>query len=311
MNSLGNIPEWLRNLNRNRNSKNWDEKTTNRAPHKPFLLLSILDGVEQGWVKTNNIELSQDLKDTFFSYWNPVMGGERNTSISTPFTHLNSEPFWDLIDNNHAIIAEEFFSEMKSEKGRSKIREIILGEFFSADTADLLSEIVGANGEVWEYSIKADMLTGKPFQAFKKSDGKRVLTEKEIQKRDRGFSLNVRRHYDYHCAICKSKILTPAGASLAEGAHIIPWSESYNDDPRNGLALCRNHHWMFDRLLITVRKNFNIEISPVLLKAENHLFRIENINGNTLLLPKNKRFFPAVEALQHHSDRFESYHKDL
>ncbi|MCB8986015.1 MAG: HNH endonuclease [Ardenticatenaceae bacterium] len=25
-------------------------------------------------------------------------------------------------------------------------------------------------------------------------------------------------------------------------AHIIPWSESHNDDPRNGLALCHLCH---------------------------------------------------------------------
>jgi len=31
--------------------------------------------------------------------------------------------------------------------------------------------------------------------------------------------------------------------SLVEAAHIIPFGESQNDKPDNGLALCPNHHW--------------------------------------------------------------------
>ena len=30
---------------------------------------------------------------------------------------------------------------------------------------------------------------------------------------------------------------------IVDAAHLIPWSESQNDHPTNGLALCKNHHW--------------------------------------------------------------------
>ncbi len=39
----------------------WTKDTLNRAPHKPLLLLSVLDLFEQGRITTNLIELTPDL----------------------------------------------------------------------------------------------------------------------------------------------------------------------------------------------------------------------------------------------------------
>ena len=40
------------------------------------------------------------------------------------------------------------------------------------------------------------------------------------------------------------------GHTAVDAAHIIPWSISHNDDPRNGLALCKLCHWSFDEGLL-------------------------------------------------------------
>jgi len=89
------MKETLKNLTADR-SHNWPEAVKGQAPHKPFLLLSVMDGVEQGWISTNQVELSQNLVNTFFTYWNGIMGEQRVTTIALPFYHLNSEPFWEL-----------------------------------------------------------------------------------------------------------------------------------------------------------------------------------------------------------------------
>jgi predicted restriction endonuclease len=47
MNDLSSEIKPLLNLNVDR-SHNWSESTEGQAPHKPFLLLSILDRIEQG-----------------------------------------------------------------------------------------------------------------------------------------------------------------------------------------------------------------------------------------------------------------------
>jgi predicted restriction endonuclease len=56
--------------------------------------------------------------------------------------------------------------------------------------------------------------------------------------------------YDYRCAACGIRVLLDHVESLVEAAHLIPFSESRNDKPTNGMALCPNHHWAMDRHLI-------------------------------------------------------------
>ena len=65
--------------------------------------------------------------------------------------------------------------------------------------------------------------------------------------RDARFSRRVLSAYGNRCAMCG------LGLSLVEGAHIYPASAPGSpDDPRNGLALCANHHRAFDRHLVAV-----------------------------------------------------------
>lgn len=47
--------------------------TNHRTPHKPFLLLSVMDMISQGQVIENFIEPSFELVDTWNGYWNAVL----------------------------------------------------------------------------------------------------------------------------------------------------------------------------------------------------------------------------------------------
>jgi len=87
----------LSNLNRDKNPKFWDDRTKGGAPHKPFLLLSILDGISEGWISSNRIYPTQNLVDYFFGYWETISGINKSTTVALPFYHMKSEPFWKLI----------------------------------------------------------------------------------------------------------------------------------------------------------------------------------------------------------------------
>lgn len=69
------------------------------APHKPILLLSILDLIESGGISSNHIFLSDNLIDKFHSNWNRYVGNNPlfTPDIGKPFWHLRNEPFWKLI----------------------------------------------------------------------------------------------------------------------------------------------------------------------------------------------------------------------
>jgi len=60
-------------LRTDKNRKRWSALTTHHAPHKPFLLLSIMDLIAQGTINNNFIEPSFELVETWNGYRNAFM----------------------------------------------------------------------------------------------------------------------------------------------------------------------------------------------------------------------------------------------
>ena len=56
----------------------------------------------------------------------------------------------------------------------------------------------------------------------------------------------VRSLYQDACALCGVDVRATTGSTIVDAAHIVPFATSHNDDPRNGIAFCKNHHWGFD-----------------------------------------------------------------
>ncbi|SMO59055.1 HNH endonuclease [Gracilimonas mengyeensis] len=301
------IINWLKNLNTDK-SNPWPNEVTNQAPHKPFLLLSVIDGIEQGWIENNYIELSSELSGAFYRYWDEIMG-DRNTKISIPFNHLDGEPFWTTNKKN-AFLDDKLFDLLKQEKHRDHVRGILLRKYFDNETAAKLIGIGEMSGDIWEKSKELSEMVQNEFVAMHSSKGKTKTSIVERQKRGQSFSLSVKNQYRYHCAVCRSKVITPGGKVIVDGAHIIPWEVSYNDDPRNGISLCKNHHWMFDEHLYTVRPDYTILMSPI-LSEKGQKMDIANIANTKILLPANESYIPAEEALLYHNRKFEEFHNSL
>jgi putative restriction endonuclease len=73
--------------------------------------------------------------------------------------------------------------------------------------------------------------------------------------RDAKFGPRVKKQYGFACAVCGVQL------GIIEGAHIIPVSvEHSTDDIWNGLALCRNHHKLFDAFAFVVTPELRISI---------------------------------------------------
>lgn len=69
------------------------------APHKPILVLTVIELIRAGAIKRNQIFLSSTLIDTFLQVWS-YLGSERhNPDISRPYFHLQGDKFWHLTPN--------------------------------------------------------------------------------------------------------------------------------------------------------------------------------------------------------------------
>jgi putative restriction endonuclease len=69
------------------------------APHKPILLLSVIDLVEQGILRHNRIFLSAELVATFLKFWSQLGSDAHRSNIALPFFHLRSDGFWHFKAN--------------------------------------------------------------------------------------------------------------------------------------------------------------------------------------------------------------------
>jgi len=49
--------------------------------------------------------------------------------------------------------------------------------------------------------------------------------------------------------------------SIVDAAHIHRFADSRNNDPSNGLALCKNAHWLFDTGLWTLDDDYRVGVA--------------------------------------------------
>jgi type I restriction-modification system DNA methylase subunit len=110
--------------------------------------------------------------------------------------------------------------------------------------------------------------------------------------RSEAFRVGVRKMYDYKCAVCGVEAYGPGdGSAVVESAHIYPKSEGGADDLRNGLCLCRNHHWAFDQGWFFVTDDYTVCVPPNLPDDSDYDF-IREHDGETLHLSEDERSHP-------------------
>lgn len=107
--------------------------------------------------------------------------------------------------------------------------------------------------------------------------------------------------YNYRCAISGIPVI-----ELLNACHIVPWAiDSENRvNPRNGLCLNTLLDRAFDRGLITVLPDFDVEVSSRLMKqADSDSLNATLLcyHGQKLQLPN--RFLPDTEFLRYHNDQ--------
>jgi len=94
-------------------------------------------------------------------------------------------------------------------------------------------------------------LEAAPFCLIDPAAGTITSTVRKVA-RSIVFRSSVLGQYEEACAICDEALKTPAGLIEIDAAHVVPRSLMGADDVRNGFALCKRHHWAFDKGLFGV-----------------------------------------------------------
>lgn len=123
------------------------------------------------------------------------------------------------------------------------------------------------------------------------------LSKRKI--RDYAFSKIIKEIYENRCAICGKKRFTNSGYPEVEASHIYPKSKDGSDDPRNGISLCKLHHWAFDNGLLSINNDYTIIINPKILDDSNYA-EIWEYKDSKIYLPIKNEFIPHQLYLKEH-----------
>jgi putative restriction endonuclease len=61
------------------------------APHKPILLLAVIESFEEGEIELNWIEITEALLTRFYDLWKLLVKTKNTPNFSLPFYHLSNE----------------------------------------------------------------------------------------------------------------------------------------------------------------------------------------------------------------------------
>jgi putative restriction endonuclease len=286
------------------------------SPHKLCMLLAVLDLARAGAFFKNRIYFAPPLLERYDRLFAAVKGPDDHPNPYFPFFHLAGKlrgggaSFWHLrpIPGREAIVAamssarsivdittniayaeldEGLFNLLQQPKELEALAETISTYWLDRGLQDLRA-VAASNGEISDYE-KCLRLGIKPSAAE---------SPPPAFVRDPAFRRVVTELYDYRCAATGIRVLLPGGEAMVEAAHIHPFVEAGDDDPRNGIALTPNMHWAMDRHLIAPGPDHMWHVSPVLDDRVPDFATLIGLAGKKVLLPAEGRFSPKLESLQ-------------
>ena len=269
------------------------------APHKPLLLLVVLEMVGNGDLQGPLLKLTPELAFRF-SQFGTIVAHRRTQrmDIRLPFYHLSSDGVWSAFtkDGTESLdpkatqfvkLNEEFFSLSRSADFRSMARGVLIRSYFEPTEQVALASLVNL-------SI-ADLASTR---------SKVGENESSYQSgRDVRFRLDIVAAYNYTCALTGYRVTTIDGASIIDAAHIHQFSESRNNDPKNGIALCKNAHWMFDQGLWSLDDDYRVIVAHSAFDEDTRDQKsLRDFHGFQIALPSNTNLWPDPQHLAWHRD---------
>jgi putative restriction endonuclease len=307
-------------LRTDKNRNRYPSFTNHRAPHKPLLLLSIMDLIAQGQIGENFIEPSYELVEAWNIYYSRIMPPGSPTSMAYPFSRLKTDGFWQRLPRPGydpeteynissmnrlrevyygAKMDDELFQYLLNPETKEKLRLVLIRTYFAPHLQTILIEQGRVNLEAYRYSEKLLLEAKEEARSWDMPEG-----PEKAMARDQGFRKAIVILYNHRCAMCGIRMITPEGHTVVEAAHIIPWNESHDDLPINGMALCRLCHWSFDEGLMSVGKNYEVLVSRRIQTEQNLPGHILTLRDRNIFTPGEGKYWPGQDNLDFHRRKY-------
>ncbi|CAN5428677.1 HNH endonuclease [soil metagenome] len=299
-------------------------KIKESAPHKPLVLLSVIQAFENGLLTDSRIPITPELISIFKTNWNNLVTTGHTLGFAMPFFRLKNESggWWQLVPNSgcelwvqtgdlasftslsNAVAYAEIDSQLSElfldTLSRSVLRQTLLDRYFPGKSMS-----INTDNRVDIDKLRREMLEESPTEYGSKMRGmkKRLNAETyeiELYTREAVFRREIVRLYNDTCCITGIRVSAPYTFSMVDACHIVPFYKTFNNHPTNGIALCPNLHRAFDKGVISVDDDYRVMVSPMFVENENSTYSLKALAGKQIELPTNKDFGPDIEAFGWH-----------
>ena len=273
------------------------------APHKPLLLLVLIELAERDELPNDILLLTPELAFRFDTFWE--VGAYRRPQppdVRLPFHHLggddllspfmdSGEPSPDAALTRFVRLDTEFVAAARDSGFRDQARRFLIARYFQPAERNALFHLIGMPIPP-DDQIAADASYEVPEDAERKG-------------RETRFRLDIVPAYNYTCALTGYRVTTIAAGSIVDAAHIHEFSDSRNNDPGNGVALCKNAHWLFDAGLWSIDDEYRVIVAKgAFSESSPNQKPVSDFHGQTLLLPANQSIWPSLKHLAWHRKKF-------
>lgn len=289
------------------------------APHKPVLLISIIELIERGLVLENKILINADLVGTFKENWQLLVNTLNQADFTQPFYYLQSDkaegkPFWFLIPQPgcqingyiksvntlaaavaYGCFTDELYLLLNNPVSRHIIKSTLLATYFPSSQQNLQGEAKedGYLHQLEDYIMNESEILYKTIK---------IDTEEDVFIRGGLFKKLIPKAYASTCSFTGMKLSSIYGHNLIDACHIIPFSLTHDDRINNGIALCPNMHRAFDRGLLSIDENYRLLVSSGIIEESQNAYSISKLEGKPIYLPHGKQYCPAQENLEWHRE---------
>ena len=279
------------------------DRSRGAAPHKPLLLLCLLELAEEGALTREIMPITGELAFRFSSFWSVVAHRRpQRPDLKLPLFHMRSDGFWQPLDEQREVLRYRdlpafirfdpaFLEAINDKKFRAQARSVLIRTWFEPNEQTALWALLGR--------------TPPP------SDSREVIqppADPEAAERGREgrFRIGVVTAYDYTCALTGYRLVTCTSGTIVDACHIHQFARSRNNALNNGIALSKNAHWLFDNGLWSIRDDFTVLVAERhFAEAGDDALLLARMRDRKITLPANPAHRPSPQHLAwHRNHRF-------
>lgn len=280
------------------------KRGTQRAPHKPLLLLlaisKCLNSTKRLLAYTT---VDQELRNLLKEFGPP----RKSYHTEYPFWRLQNDGIWELTNAANLSSRKSNTDAKKSELLKYDVHGGFnedIYKYLSNNRSLALRVVKSILDNNFPESIHEDIL-----QAVNIEVNEAAIKRK---KRDPSFRDRVLTAYEYQCAVCGFNVRVSNSLVGLEAAHI-KWHQAGGPDTEsNGIALCALHHKLFDRGAYTLNENMQVTVSDRAHGSNGLNEWLLVFSGKEIRAPQRSSFYPKISFTNWHvREVFQGYSREI